>query len=189
MNFRVIKFVREVIINRNFPYYIFAVILFVALKLLYTQSTNDDLLFILTPTDSLVSIITGTYSVYQPEAGFLHEQLNIIVGKSCAGFNFMLLSFITLSFVTIRRPEKSIYKALIIPVTLIFAYIFTIFTNTCRIVVSIHVQSLADTIYTARPHELLHEATGIAINLGFLVLLFYLSEKIIQKRKYNEKPA
>lgn len=189
MNSRVTKFVREVIINRNFPYYIIAVIIFIALKFLYTQSTNNDLLFILAPTDILVSIITGTYSVYQPEAGFMHDQLNIVVGKSCAGINFMLLSFITLSFVTIRRPEKSIYKALVIPATLIFAYIFTIFTNTCRIVVSIHVQHLADTFYMVRPHELLHEATGIAINLSFLVLLFYFAEKSINKRKYNEKPA
>ena len=172
--------------NKNIPYYLTVVGLFIILKFCYTLADNDDLSFLIKPTDKLVGLLMGSHSVYLSESGYYHENLNIIIDKSCAGFNFWVLCFLLLSYLTVRYFEKPLNKILTIPTALIGAYLLTIFVNTSRIFASIVVQTQTKNILQNHQH-ILHEAIGIITNLTFLILAYMLIEKLLIHKQNNAK--
>ncbi len=172
---------------KNIPYYLTAVGLFILLKFAFTLADNNDLTFLLTPTDKLVGLLTGSHSFYLANSGFYHDKLNIIIDKSCSGFNFWLLCFLVFTYLTLKHLDKPLHKILSIPTVLLCAYLLTIFVNTSRIFASIIMQKQADKFLPVRPHLILHEAVGIVTNLTFLVLTYYIIEKILIHRQHNAK--
>jgi exosortase K len=174
--------------NKNIPYYLTAVGLFILLKFGFTLADNNDLTFLLKPTDKLVGLLTGSQSVYLPESGYFHEHLNVIIDKSCSGFNFWILCFLLFTYLPVKYFDRTISKILTIPTVLIGAYLLTIFVNTSRIFVSIVVQSQTESIFLNHQH-IIHEAIGITTNLTFLILAYVLIEKILNHKRYNAKFA
>lgn len=174
---------------RNLPYYLTAVGFFILLKFGFTRAENTDLIFLLKPTAHLTGLVTGSESVFISEYGYFFAKLNIYIDKSCAGMNFWALSFLLFSYLLVKNLEKPRHKVLALPLLLIFSYLVTIFVNTSRIIASVTVQHHADAFLTNRPHHLLHEAIGIIVNVSFLVLFYYLSERFILKKRNHEKPA
>ena len=174
--------------NKNIPYYLLAVVLFILLKFGYTFAGNHELAFLLKPTDKLIGLLTNSYSVYLSDTGYYHEQLNIVVDKSCSGFSFWILCFLLLTYLAVRYFDKPLHKILTVPSALVCAYLLTIFVNTSRIFVSIVVQNQTKNILPTQQH-LIHEAVGIITNLSFLVLAYYLTEKFLIHKKNNEKSA
>ncbi len=172
--------------KKNFPYYLISMVLFILLKLGYTVADNDQLGFLLKPTDKIVGVITSSQSLYLAETGYYHEKLNILIDKSCSGFNFWLLTFALLVFLSLKYLPKHSYKAISIPASLVFAYIITIFTNTSRILASILIQSQSNSVME-RNSSVVHEAIGIVTNLTFLILIYYITERIFIKLKNNAK--
>lgn len=172
--------------KNNTPYYLTATGLFILLKFGFTLADNDNLIFLLKPTDKLVGILTGSSSVYLAENGYYHDKLNILIDKSCSGFNFWILCFLMFTFLTVKYFEKPLYKTLTIPTALVCAYMLTVFVNTSRIFVSVIVQSHAVNFLPDSQH-LIHETIGIIINLSFLVLTYYLIEKNLINRRHYEK--
>ena len=141
--------------NKKYEKQLTVIAIFLLLKYAFTIADASDLIFLLKPTNIFVGLLTGSHSVYIECNGYYHETLNIIINKSCSGFNFWLLSF--LSFAYLKLP---------IPTALGCAYLLTIFANTSRIFASIAMQSRA-----------LHEAIGIITYLSFLILAHCLMEK------------
>ncbi len=168
---------------KNTQFYIFTGIIFILFKFGFTFSDNDDLQFLLNPTNKLVEIFTGSQSVYISEKGYCHETLNIVINKSCSGFNFWLISFMAFAYLTVTRSVNSMQKSISIPAALIFAYFFSIFTNSSRIFASIIVQNATAKIVMQQ--QLLHETIGIITNLSFLVLTYYLIDKLLTHLKNN----
>ena len=154
--------------NKNIPYYLTAVGLFILLKFGYTLADNNDLTFLIKPTDKLVGFLTGSHSIYLAERGYYHEHLNIIIDKSCSGFNFWILCFLLFTYLTVKYFDKTLNKILTIPTALIGAYLLTIFVNTSRIFAFIVVQTQTKNILLNHQH-ILHEAIGIITNLTFLI--------------------
>jgi len=168
--------------NKNIPYYLAALGVFVLLKFGFRFADNDDLVFLLKPTDTLVGILTGSYSVYLINEGYYHDTFNILIGKSCSGFNFWVLCFLLFSCLAIKYFEKPIHKIMALPAALIFAYLLTVFVNTSRIVASI-----AAANFMQNQQRLLHEAIGIMTNISFLILIFYLTEKFLRQKLSKHK--
>jgi len=168
--------------NNNLLYFLTAIGLFILLKIFYTIADNDSLFFLLEPTDKLVGLLTSLKSVYLSDKGYYYENLNIIIEKSCSGFNFWLLCFCMLTFLLLKYVGKTIYKILIIPVSLASAYILTILVNASRIFSSIIIQNKANNFLSNGSHLLLHEIVGIVTNLSFLILIYYLLEQILNKK-------
>ncbi len=169
--------------NQNIPYYLAAIGLFISLKFWFTIADNMDLTFLLLPTDKLVEFLTGSSSVYLPYDGYYHKSLNILIDKSCSGFNFWVLGFLIFTYLLVRYFDKPLYKILMIPFALIGTYLLTIFVNTSRIFVSIVVQNQTKYIFL-NEQPVIHEAIGIVINLTFLVLTYILVENfLIQKTR------
>lgn len=172
--------------NKNIPYYLTAVGLFLLLKFGYTLADNNDLTFLLKPTDNLVGLLTGSHSVYLSGNGYYHEPLNIIIDKSCSGFNFWVLCFLLFTYLIVKYFDKPLHKILTIPAALIGAYLLTIFVNTSRIFVSIIVQTQTKNIFLNEPH-IIHEAIGIITNLTFLILAYILIEKLLIHKRLDAK--
>ncbi len=172
-------------INKNIPYYLVTVGLFILLKFGYTLADNNSLTFLLKPTDKLVNLLTGSHSYYT-DNGYYHEKLNILIDKSCSGFNFWILCFLLFTYLIIKYFEKPLYKILTIPTVLVCSYLLTIFVNTSRIFASIVVQNQTKNILLNQQH-LVHETIGIFTNLSFLILVYYLIEKILIQIRQNEK--
>lgn len=173
----------------NIPYYLSAAALFILLKCFYFLADVNDLKFLLKPTDKLVGILTGSQSIYIADSGYFHEYLNIIINKSCSGFNFWILSFLLFSYLMLKHFEKTFQKILTLPTSLFLAYMLTIFVNTSRIFASIVVQTQAKKYLPAMPHLLLHEAIGICTYLTFLILTYVIIDKLLTHKRYNAKFA
>src|SRR5688500_15337695 len=97
---------KTVKLNNNLPYYLIAAAIFILLKFAFNLATHDELLFLLQPTDKLVELMTGSRSEYNTQQGYLHEELNILVDKSCSGFNFWVLSFLTYTYLALKYYDK-----------------------------------------------------------------------------------
>ena len=158
-----------------------AIGLFVILKFCYTHADNGNLLFLLKPTNTIVCFLTGSQSVYSTDNGYYYEALNILIDRSCSGFNFWILSFLLYTFLFLKYINKTALKTLVIPISFICAYILTIFTNSSRIFASIIVQNHSENFSPDTQH-LIHEAVGIITNLTFLVLAYYLTEKKLRAK-------
>lgn len=174
--------------NKNIPYYVTAVGLFILLKFGFTLADNNDLTFIIKPTDKLVGLLTGSHSVYLSESGYYHEHLNIIIDKSCSGFNFLILCFLLFTYLTVKHFDKALSKILTVPTALIGAYLLTIFVNTSRIIASIVVQTQTKNIFLNQQY-IIHEAIGIITNLSFLILAYILLDKFLINKRHNAKFA
>ena len=173
--------------NKNTPFYLTAVILFIVLKFCFTLTTNNDLAFLLTTTDKCLGVLTGFHSLLTSD-GYYYEQLNILLDKSCSGFNFWILSFLVFSYLTLKSVDKTVHKILMIPATLLGAYLLTIFVNTSRIFASIIVQNQTKNFLATQQH-LVHEAVGVVTNLSFLILAYCLIEKMTIKAQHDAQPA
>jgi exosortase K len=174
--------------NKNLPYYLISFGILVLLKFGYTFANNNDLIFLLKPTDKILGLLMGSQSVYQSESGFLHENLNIIINKSCSGFNFLVLSFLLFTYLTVKHLKNHLQKLLSFPIALIGAYLLTIFVNTSRIFTSIVVQNQNKSFFLNQQH-LVHEAIGVITNLSFLILAYLLIDNLLTNKRNNAKFA
>jgi exosortase K len=165
-----------------------AVGLFILLKFGFTVADNNDLTFLLKPTDKFVGLLTGSQSIYLADNGYYHNNLNVLIDKSCSGFNFWVLCFLIFTYLTVRYFDKHFHKTLTIPFALIGAYLLTIFVNTSRIFASIVAQTLTKNIFLNQQH-IIHEAIGIITNLTFLILAYILIEKLLIHKRHNAKLA
>lgn len=174
--------------KQNIPYYLIALGIFILFKFGYQNASTDDLILLLKPTDQMVSLLTGSASVYTSDFGFHHPELNILIEKSCSGFNFLLLCFLMLTFLILNYAQCNLHRQLTIPVAFIAAYFLTIFVNTSRIFVSVIVKG-GNIDFVALKPDLVHTAVGIVINLSFLILIYFLTEKLLRKLKKDAQPA
>jgi exosortase K len=172
----------------NTAYYVTAALIFVLLKVGFTLSADNDLAFLLIPTDKLVGLLAGSRSVFIENAGYFHEKLNIIIGKTCSGFNFLLLSFLVFAWLAVKYFNKPLRKFLNIPIAFICACLLAVFVNASRIIASVALQNKIQFFFPGRLN-LIHEAVGIITELMFLVLAYCLIENFLKQRGYHAKPA
>ncbi len=181
--------------NKNIPYYLIIVGLFIALKFGFRLLDNSDLIFLLKPVNELLEILTGSHAIFLLDEGYYHETLNICIEKSCSGFDFWMLSFVLFSYLFIKNIYKPIHKILAIPLAFISTYGLTIFVNTSRIFASIIVHAHTKNILPNQ-QSMIHESVGIITNLTFLVLAYILIEETsknskirgVNKYKYRSLP-
>lgn len=174
--------------QHNLSYYLGILLLFLLLKYLYTLSANDHLLFLLTPTNTGVEIVTGSTATYLSTTGFVYHRLPIIIDKSCAGVNFWLLSFTLLTLSTIHFYKSHSHKFLACITLLFISYAATLFVNISRILVAI-LSLKYKNLHTSLSQEWMHEAQGAFIYLLFLTVLYlsiqYLTAKLTKTNAYS----
>ena len=157
--------------NKNLIYYGAAIVIFILLKFFYTMATTNDLAFLLKPTDKLIELSTGSGSNNNTETGYYHSKLNIVIDKSCSGFNFWIICFMMLYFLVLNFLKNTTFKLIAIPVILFLAYILTLFVNTSRILFSVFIHN-SEVGFISHSAAWIHQAEGTFIYLSFLIIMY-----------------
>lgn len=168
-------------IHKNGIYYATAIILFILLKFWLGSLENHSLMFLLQPTSWLFGRMAGSEAVFSPEHGFYHARFNIVIDTSCAGYNFMLMTFLMLYFLCSKYAQRSRYKLLLLPASISIAYLLTLFTNASRILMSVLLQPASEQALQLSP-VVAHEAIGILTYFSFLLIIYIGVEKGLQKK-------
>lgn len=166
--------------SNNIPYYLAAFALFIVLKFSFAYADNDGVLFLTQPTNSVVSLITDSDARYSNEVGFYHEELNIVIDKSCSGFNFWILIFLIFLFTALKTIQAKRLKSLAFVLILIGAYLITIMVNSSRILTSM---ILNETV--GNQYAWMHQAEGAFIYFSFLILFYVLFNYSLKKFSKN----
>jgi exosortase K len=160
------------------PFYALGLLLFILLKFVYASAGTAQLIWLLGPTDKLISLFTGSYGHYLVSKGYFHSDLNIMVEKSCSGFNFLLLATVITYFLVLNYTTKRWTKMLLLPVIFFLAWILTIGVNTSRILIAI--LTLKYQVNPSYTH-LIHEMQGIFIYLSFLLAYYKILHYFLTK--------
>lgn len=157
--------------NKNIPYYLITAGVFVLLKFLFTYASSDELIYLLKPTNFIIELISNSDSQYLTKKGYYNKELNILIDKSCSGFNFLMLCFIMLVFLIVEKVQSKTIKAIALPVLFLTSYLLTIFVNSSRITLSILFQNL-ESQYSFGEISWLHQLEGSFVYLFFLVIIY-----------------
>jgi exosortase K len=175
--------------RKNLPYYLATLALFILLKLAYRAMDVNALLFLLKPVNVLVSTASGINYCYLESQGFYYPALNLLIEKSCSGFNFLLICFVALCLLLINHGRIIWHRLLAFPLAMCAAYLATIVANASRLLVSVFVQQHGGMLAKANYNHL-HEAEGVLIYLTSLIALYLAVEYLLKTNTPpNEKPA
>jgi exosortase K len=150
----------------------------VFLKFYYRHIETNDVIFLLLPTNFLIEIVTFSTSRFILHEGYFYDNLNILIDKSCAGFNFFMICFCMLGFLFIQYIKSTFKKIGSLLLAFLLAYSFTILANTSRILCLIFVQHFAIQT-TSFLKESIHLAIGVLVYLVFLILIYWVFESIL----------
>lgn len=149
----------------------------------YGYLTNSNLQFLLLPTKSLISFISGYQFSFQEDFGYVEQSHRFRINKSCSGFIFLNL-LLSVAFLLLNLRLKatiSLFKKLILSfITFLLAYTICLICNSSRILIGIKMQqfSMNNSWF---PNIFLHEVIGI-IYFGFSVVIFSLKiNQLIKK--------
>ncbi len=163
------------------PYYIAIGFVSATMKYLVRFADIGLFRFLLKPTDILVGLFTASQSVYIKGVGYRHEGLNVVIDRSCAGFNLWIIAFIMLAYLAVKHFVGITHRIFSIALSLVAAFFLTIFTNTSRIFASITFQPIAARILPLSK-DIIHEAIGVTVNLSFLILAYIIVDKLLTNK-------
>jgi exosortase K len=153
-----------------------------ALKYHYSIATVNELRWILEPTRLLVETVTSHTFRFEPYAGYLSDDRSFLIAASCAGVNFLIIAFAMLNGGQLLRERKLTWTH--IGLSLPIAYLTTLVANTVRIAVALQMQEY-DVRVGSFSEEEVHRLEGIVVYFGFLLVLFFVSEKIASRARPN----
>ena len=166
-----------------------------SLKFYYSTATVNQLRWILAPTTALVEIVTRSRFEFESHAGYMKSDHTFLIAASCAGVNFLITAFLMLSLRRLwsdrlRDAGRGVKQILIdwsfLPISIVSAYLATIFANTIRISTALLHGGSAEIGWFDR--EQFHRIEGIVIYFGVLLALFLFSEMIICRKPSAEIP-
>ncbi|MEZ4287485.1 MAG: exosortase K [Polyangiales bacterium] len=143
-----------------------------SLKAHFSVASAHELRWILFPLQTLVHWFTGVNFVFETE-GYVSTEKNFVIAPVCAGVNFLLIVFASLSIGFVDRYIDTIKSLAWIVSSFAFAYVSTVIVNAVRISLSIQSISFGNT-----NDGLTHQLVGSAIYCMALFGIFALSSKI-----------
>ena len=143
------------------------------MKLWFSFSTTENLLFILKPVNWLVhASIDGSFNI-RDDGSYYYPKLNVLIDKSCSGFNFLIICWGALSSVLVKTSRGWATNLLGLSKAMLIAYVLTIAVNASRIIISITLlQFSANAEWVSSPW--FHEALGSMIYIISLLLTYLL---------------
>lgn len=156
---------------------LFIIILF--FKHIYSCAPIEYLKWIMHPVSIIISSLTGMPFIWEAGTGYVNYDSMIIIARSCAGVNFLLLAFVLLSYRKLKSTSI-ITGCIVLFISLTIAYLYTLFTNSIRILLAIIIfkSKMFDHIID---EATLHEYEGIAVFFSGLILLQFILE-LLEKR-------
>jgi len=156
--------------KRTVAFLIVVALAMCAMKRYYADTSVDELAWMLGPTASLVTALTGVPFEWESGQGYLSRERFFLIEKACAGINFMIAAFGMVAVVRCRRIESWRSAAGILSICVVTSYSTAVLVNAARITAAMwlaaHPVGFA-WITAAQAHRL----EGIACYFGGLVLL------------------
>ena len=152
-----------------------SILLFLGCKFAYSIVSTDSIGFLLKPTSYLVGMFLGEVVQYESGQGYLFPKLNILIDKSCSGFNWWMLAFLVGIFSILKYLPNQQKHALFIPMVLLLAYVATVLVNTTRILIAAWIEPH---LFDYLPS--FHLLEGILIYLSCLMLWHLLCIQLIK---------
>lgn len=169
--------------------YVLLLVIALLLKQHFSAASVDDLDWILSPTSSLVSQVTGTTFVKESGVGYVSHDGFVAIVKGCAGVNYMIILFLLLGFPFVAKQRGAGRQCLYVGSVLLLSYGLTLFVNTLRIILAIFL--FKEQFYTGFfTVELMHTLEGIVVYFGSLLIIFPLFQRVIgygSKKKKETK--
>jgi exosortase K len=156
----------------NTIFILLAIMIAFGLKHHYSRASVEDLNWILAPTVEFVELLSGITFEQEAYTGFISKTHRIIIAKSCAGVNFLIIAFCMLIFSRVQATKSVGAKILLFIKSIIIAYFLTIIVNTLRIILAIYLFN-ADIYGGWLTREMLHRIEGTAIYFIFLCFLYF----------------
>lgn len=147
-----------------------------ALKSYYSTATADDLRWILTPTTTLVELLSGQHFEFESYAGYMSSDHRFVIAVPCAGINFLITAFLMLVLRRLWRERFHTISWRFIPLAGLLAYVATLIANTTRIWLALEMRAWAVEV-SGLTNNQLHRLEGIVVYFGFLLLLLLLLER------------
>lgn len=161
------------------------IIIFLTSKLWFRGAENSDLLFLLAPTNWIVELFIASKSVFDSNIGYHFASSHFFIDKSCSGFNFLLISFLMITYALARIDRLKLF--FILPLSITIAYLITILANASRIICYLVLQKQNITNLLDPDNEWLHRAEGVLVYLSFLIISYLVLNYIIVKLNNYEK--
>jgi exosortase K len=147
-----------------------AILIAVGLKAHYSTAAVDQLAWIMKPTAVLVQLCIGVPFEQEMGAGYINHEHRAVIAKSCAGINFMIITFCMLAFMLIRNLAWGKLSFLLLVLALAAAYASTVIVNSVRIMIALGHDSHPGGFGWLTP-ERIHRIEGIAVYFAALTTL------------------
>ena len=89
------------------------------------------------PTAELVEVCTGVPFVKEAGVGYVNIEHRVVIAKSCAGVNFLIMAFCMVAFTLIGRAGAGGRPFLMAAAALAAAYAATVIVNGARIMIAL----------------------------------------------------
>ena len=162
--------------------YSFLLITAVSLKVHYSNSSVENLAWIIAPTVKLVEAFSTLDFTKEAFAGYVNIDHRFIIAKSCAGINFLIIVFCLMVVSYQNRFQTTSQGLFHLAGSFLFAYCITLVANSVRILgaVFLHSNSFSFGWFSS---SRIHRLEGIVIYFVFLLLVY----GFIQKSKNPKK--
>ena len=158
----------------------------IGIHILYQYGSLENLLFMIRPVAFMLEKALGIIFYYEPDVGFVSEQVRVVINKSCAGTTFWIMSFCMLTFSFVPRIKGGWKRFIWFLIFLGLSYILTLFANMSRIITAIGILNLkfnkSDLL-----ERLLHQSIGVLVYCTYLWIIYAIFSKLIRKEENNEK--
>jgi exosortase K len=148
-----------------------------AMKRNYADATVDELQWILGPTATLVTALTGVPFEWEPGQGYLSRERFFLIAKACAGINFMIAAFGMVAVVRGRRVTSCRAAAGVLLMCVAASYSAAVCVNAARIAVAMWLAA-HPAGFVGMTAAQVHRVEGIACYFGGLVLLYQLVQYV-----------
>lgn len=148
-----------------------------------SKLSYESVLFLIKPVAYVVGFILGSNCVNIADEGFFLPQLEILIDKSCSGYNFWSVCIFILTYLCFTKIAKLQIKCFAFLLLLPITYLLTLFVNTIRIISCISTAKLG-LMFSENYQGIIHEVTGLANTVVFLLLFYFAFGKIINYSKY-----
>jgi exosortase K len=147
------------------------------MKRYYAKAPVDELQWILGPTATLVTALTGVRFEWEPGQGYLSRERFFLIAKACAGINFMIAAFGMVAVVRGRRVTSCRAAAGVLLMCVLASYSAAVCVNAARITIAIWLTA-HPVGFAGMTAAQVHRVEGIVCYFGGLVLLYQLVQYV-----------
>ncbi|MBF5046570.1 MULTISPECIES: exosortase K [Myxococcaceae] len=133
--------------------------------------------WLLAPTATLVTSVSGVPFEDEGGAGLLNRERRFAIVPACAGVNFLVVALWTLGFGFVRAQASPERNAAVATLSAAGSYAMTLLANTARILGALALHARAQSLAGLSPAEL-HRLEGIGVYLVALCAVFWLASRL-----------